>query len=83
MDKEQVITIAQSMGFVLDYDQWDVEGKEWLRFHFKGYNTKDMCLIWWRYGEPIDTHLREAANIIYRAGQQFKVKQLTTYTDIE
>jgi hypothetical protein len=82
MNKEQVITIAQSMGFVLDYDQWDVEGKEWLRFHFKGYNTKDMYLIWCK-SESLDSNLREAANIIYRAGQQFKVKQLTTYTDIE
>ena len=82
MDKDQVITIVQSMGFVLDYDKWDVEGKEWLRFDFKGYDTKDMCLIWWK-SESIESNLREAANIIYRAGQKFKVKQLTTYTDIE
>jgi hypothetical protein len=82
MNKEQIINIAQSMGFVLDYDQWDVEGKEWLRFHFKGYNTKDICLIWGK-GDPLESVLKQAANIIYRAGQQFKVKQLTTYTDIE
>jgi hypothetical protein len=82
MNKEHVITIAQSMGFVLDYDQWDVDGKEWLRFQFKGYDTTNMCLIWWK-SEPLESALKQAANILYIAGQQFKVKQLTTYTDIE
>jgi hypothetical protein len=75
MDKEQVITIAQSMGFVLDYDQWDVEGKEWLRFQFKGYDTTNMCLIWWK-SEPLETVLKQSANILYRAGQEMKIKQI-------
>jgi hypothetical protein len=75
MDKEQVITIAHSMGFVLDYDQWDVEGKAWLRFHFKGYDTTNMCLIWWK-NEPMESVLKQAANILYRAGQEIKIKQI-------
>ena len=81
MNKEQIITIAQSMGFVLDYDQWDVEGKEWLRFDFKGYDTKDMCLIWWK-SESLESNLREAANIIYRAGQRMKIKQINEIVNL-
>lgn len=81
MDKEQIITIAQSMGFVLDYDQWDVEGKEWLRFHFKGYTAPNMCLIWWK-GKTLESAIQRAANIIYIAGQEHKIKQINGVSNL-
>ena len=81
MEKEQVISIAQSMGFWLDYDQWGVDGKEWIRFYFKGYDTTNMCLIWWKR-ETLDLVMKRAANIIYIAGQEHKIKQINGVSNL-
>lgn len=29
--KEQILNAIETFGLTMDYDQWDVEGKEWIR----------------------------------------------------
>jgi hypothetical protein len=31
MSKEEIYKLIEIFGFVVDYDQWDVPGKEWIR----------------------------------------------------
>lgn len=80
MTKEEVIEIANAMSFNLNYDQWDIDGKGWMRFHLKNddLDEKDMRLIWYKE-DRIETNLRRAAVILFTAGQKAKVAQLNEY----
>lgn len=77
MEKEQIINIITSMGFFLDVDEWDTPNKEWMRFELenRSLDERDLRFIWYRR----DTHsenMREVANILFKAGQKFKLQQL-------
>lgn len=82
MTKEEIIQIVESMGFRLDYDQWDLEGKGWMRFVLKEeLDEKDLRLIWWK-DAPDYGNFSRAAGILFKAGQKAKMKQLTEYLSL-
>jgi hypothetical protein len=83
MNKEAAIAAAQAMGFRLDYDQWDVAGKGWIRFvlNREELDEKEMRLIWYQ-ADPLESNLRVAANILFRAGQKAKALQITQYANL-
>lgn len=48
-DKETVIAICSSLGLHLNFDQWDVDDKHWMRFCLKDdYDEPNMRLIWYK-----------------------------------
>lgn len=80
MKKEEIINLAQHMGFHLDYDQWDNKG--WLRFQLDDkLDEKDLR---WIYNKNYDfgANLRVGANILFKAGQKYKASQINEYTSI-
>ena len=82
MNKEEIISIVESMGFYLDYDQWDKDNKSWLRFKLRDdLDEKDLRLIWSK-NENLEWNFRRAAQIIFIAGQKEKMQQLQRYTEL-
>lgn len=77
MDKEQIIDIAEVMGFQLNRDQWNDLG--WLRFELsEELDEQDMRWIWYK-DLTYERNFAEAARILFMAGQKAKMKQLTNY----
>lgn len=78
MEKEQIINIVSSMGFSLDYDQWVVPHKEWMRFTLtnQSLDEKKLRLIWWK-DLTIEDNLKLASQILFKAGQKYKIQQLS------
>ena len=83
MTKEDIIKILNSMGFELDYDQWGIEGKEWMRFELKRkeLREKDLTLIWWK-NDPLIKNFHWVADTLFKAGQKSKICQISTLTDL-
>ena len=83
MEKNNIIKIIQYMGFTLDYDQWDVAGKEWMRFELKdkSLDEKALRLIWWK-DEPDYYNFKNAANILFKAGQKKKIQSINTLLEL-
>ena len=82
MIKEEIIEIVTAMGFHLDYDQWDVEDKEWLRFQLRDeLDEPDLRLIWWKDVGDAGNFAR-AATILFKAGQKAKIQQLNQYINL-
>lgn len=82
MTKEEIIHIVTGMGFHLDYDQWDVEGKGWMRFVLKEeLDEKDLRLIWWKNVDMIG-NLSRVATILFKAGQKAKIQQLNQFISL-
>jgi len=80
MKKENAISIAAAMGFKLDYDQWDIEDKNWIRFVLSNddLDEKNFRLIWYK-DDSIEQNLKRAANILFKAGQKAKIQQINEY----
>lgn len=82
LNKDAVVNIAVAMGFHLDYDQWDVDGKEWMRFELSPeLDEQNLRLIWYK-GDGIEFNLRRASTILFKAGQKAKIKQLNEFIDL-
>jgi hypothetical protein len=64
MDKEEIIKIANSMNFKLDYDQSEVESKKWIRFISNDNNLDEKDLRWIWYIEDDWTENIERGNYI-------------------
>ena len=80
MKKEDVIENALALGFVLDYDQWDAEGKGWIRFQLEEANLqeKELTLIWWK-DAILSANLHHAGQILFKSGRKSKVMELNNY----
>jgi len=80
MKKEDVIENALALGFVLDYDQWDAEGKGWIRFQLEEANLqeKELTLIWWK-DASLAANLHHAGQILFKSGRKSKVMELNNY----
>jgi len=50
LTKDDIIRLCSSMNIQLDYDQWDVEDKGWMRFR---YGASDEVFIY--YKDYVDT----------------------------
>ena len=78
MNKEDIIKIADGMGFFLDLDQF--EEKNWMRFELKKreLDEKGFRWIWWK-NDDLDFNLRQGAQILFKAGQKAKMQQINEY----
>ena len=82
MTKEEVVTIAEAMGFHLNYDQWDIEKKYWLRFELKDeLDEKDLRWIWFRH-DCLSENLQIGAQILFKAGQKAKLQQINQLIEL-
>lgn len=49
MNKEEIYQLIEQFGLKVDYDQWDIEGNEWIRVVSedwpKNFGYKNNCLI--------------------------------------
>lgn len=71
MNKQQVITLAERMGFYLDRDQWDEKG--WLRFQLQpALDEKDLRWIWYVGEDFLADNLANVAQILFKAGQKWQ-----------
>ena len=71
MKKEQIIEIAEAMGFQLNYDKG-----EWLRFQLKD-ELDEQSLRWiWFFDQDLSSNMARGAEILFKAGQKaFKLRQ--------
>jgi hypothetical protein len=78
MEKKQIITIAHSMGFHIDLDEWDTTSKGWIRFELKNrdLDESELRLIWYKE-HTLGQNLHKAAEILFKAGQKYKIQQLS------
>jgi hypothetical protein len=83
MEKEDVIIICMSMGFSVDYDQWEKDGKHWIRFELKNKELDEKAFRWiWYDADALGTNLARGARILFAAGQKAKILQLTQYIQL-
>lgn len=83
LTKQNIIRICCSLGFTLDYDQWDVDNKNWIRFVLNDkYDEKDLRLIWFKENR-LENNLKQASTILFKAGQKAKVQQLSQLVELE
>ena len=78
--KVDIVTIAEAMGFFLDYDQFDVDNKNWMRFKLQNdsLDEKDFTWIWYKELE-VDVNIKRGANILFKSGQKAKQQQFNNY----
>jgi hypothetical protein len=70
------------MGFHLDYDQYDVKGKGWIRFTLtEDLYEKDLRWIWYK-DDAICQNLSRGAKILFKAGQKAFKKRLNEYVEL-
>lgn len=82
MEKEKAISIAEAMGFNMDYDQWDVDSKGWIRFTLPDHlDEKNFRLIWYK-DDSVDSNVKRGAQIIFKAGQKAKIQQISEYISL-
>ena len=78
--KQQLIDIATSMKFKLDYDQWEQKG--WMRFQLPDHlDEKELRWIIWDT-DSLEETLKRGAVILFRAGQKQHVINSKTFTDL-
>lgn len=76
MKKEEVIEVMVALGFYLDYDQWDVAGKEWMRFeHEINKDDKEYRVIIFSNYTQTDI-LKIASKYLLKLGNYQKTKAL-------
>lgn len=78
LTRNQIIEIAETLGFRLDYDQWNVKDKEWMRFELPPHLDEEyLRLIWYKDGDI--RAFEEVKRILFQAGQKAKIKQFNEY----
>ena len=81
MQKGDYIDIASGLGFHLDYDQWEERG--WMRMQLKdSLDEKEFRWIIYKDSE-ISWTMKQAGNILFKAGQKAKIQQLSQYIDLD
>lgn len=67
--KEKIIEIVENLGLYVDFDQWDVNGKEWMRIEDLNFQDARPFII---YKDEIDSEknlLQELRKYIMELGQ--------------
>lgn len=83
MKKEEVIEIVESMGFRLDYDQWDIKDKGWVRFVLNDdLDEKDLRWIWYEE-DSLSENFSRGAKILFTAGQKAKIQQMNKFVQLK
>lgn len=71
LSKAEIIKIVSEMGFHLNYDQFDVLGKNWMRFELntKGLDEQNLRWIWYK-DDSLAENFSHGAKILFKAGQK-------------
>jgi hypothetical protein len=79
MNKQEIIDILKKLGYTIEYDQWDIDDKEWIRFRHELdiEHEKHFALIF--YKNHHEQSWKEAARILRHIGQWQKVRQLQSF----
>lgn len=81
MKKQQIIAMAQAMGFTLDLDRFD-EAKAYMRFQLKKeLDEIELRWIWYR-GSTDEANIHRGAEALFRAGQKAFRLNLSKYVDL-
>jgi hypothetical protein len=77
MNKEEVHKLVELFGLTVDYDQWDVEGKNWLRVKSddwpKDYGYRNECLILYKE-DGRDIIINELRQSLIHLGENLRSK---------
>lgn len=77
LTKEQVILLMEGIGYRKEVVSWDDFGG-WIRFALPpSLDEKVLRLIWYK-DVPLAENLYNAGNIMFKAGQKFKMLQANT-----
>ncbi len=86
MNKDQIISLAESMGFKLDYDKWDNPDKgefsngDWLRFVSKDDSLDEPDLRWIWYKKNYDSdNIARGKKIISRLEKKKTIQEFLKY----
>ncbi len=82
MTKEEIIKIAEGLGYVLDLDRFDAEGQNWMRFELPDFQD-DPDLRWiWQRSFPDKANFTGGGNILFKAGQKAFRQKLDEFVDL-
>ena len=82
MTQDQIIKIVTSMGFHLDFDQFNEPMKEWMRFMLKDeLDEPDLRWIWYK-SDSLEENFKRGSKILFKAGQKAKMQQMNTYQSL-
>ena len=85
VDKQDILKAIDMFGLTMDYDQWDVEGKgwirvktpEWVRVKSEHYKTYGVLIIYKEDIKTLEDALEELRNHMYRIGEYLLKRKLT------
>ena len=83
--KQEVLNAIDMFGLTMDYDQWDVEDKgwiriktpEWVRVKPEHYKTYGVLIIYKEDTKTLEDALEELRNHMYRIGEYLLKDKLT------
>ncbi len=71
------------MGFFLDYDQWEIKDKRWIRFKLENRDIEESNLRWiWYRNDSLSTNFSTGAKILFKAGQKAFKHKLNDYVEL-
>ena len=79
MTKKKVLNIINLFGYIVDYDRWGDEGKEWIRlthtkYVYPDFNKYDMLVIYKEFVDKDENYLQaELQNHLIKIGE-YKIK---------
>ena len=86
MNKLDVCNLVELFGLYVDYDQWDVDGKNWIRIKSRDWNDeygyKNGCLILYR-DDGYDVILSELQQSLIHLGQNIRSREIRKLLNIK
>jgi hypothetical protein len=85
---QEVLDLIQLFGLTVDYDQWGVEGKEWIRVISKdwpkefGYPGRNNCLILYK-DDGKEIIIGELQMSLINLGENLQSKKIRKLLNIE
>lgn len=79
-EKKLIIEIMQSLGFTVEYDQWDDKHKQWIRFRHENDSEQlqDFAMIWYKKS-TMRANLQKAAGILMSIAKYLKIQEINSY----
>lgn len=82
--KQEILKVIDMFGLTMDYDQWDVEGKEWIRVKApdwvkitsESYKKYGVLIIYKEDTKELNDALEELQDFQYRIGEYLFNKKL-------
>lgn len=69
--KEKIMELVETFGLFVDRDQWDVEGKEWMRIKSR-LCPEAGCII--LYKDHLEVNVHQEKELMQREFQEFLMK---------